>query len=87
MGQYDNPIPTWFLAPAHQEPNGQIGLRKSCELQKIILYVEKIGLELCKVFLMFPLNMNFKPQSKKPAIAECGPHQLMVNTRRSSQNH
>jgi hypothetical protein len=37
------------------------------------------------IFVMFPNILNFHPQPKKLAIAGCGPHQLMVNTRQSSE--
>ncbi len=35
---------------------------------------------------MFPYVPNFNPQKQKPAISVCGPRQLIVNSRRSSQN-
>jgi hypothetical protein len=33
---------------------------------------------------MFSNILNFNPKQKKPAIAGCGPHQLMVDSRQSS---
>ncbi len=35
---------------------------------------------------MFPYVQNFTPQKQKPAISVCGPRQLVVNSKQSSQN-
>jgi len=34
---------------------------------------------------IFSKILNFNPQPKNPALAVCGPHQLMLNNRQSSQ--
>jgi hypothetical protein len=35
---------------------------------------------------MFPYLPNFNPQKQIPAISVCGPRQLIVNSRQTSQN-
>jgi hypothetical protein len=66
--------------------NGQIGSPKSFEFQELFSQGKQRLFERSFFFKMFPYVPNFNPQKQKPAISVCGPRQLIVNSRRSSQN-
>jgi hypothetical protein len=65
--------------------NGQIGSPKSFKFEEFFSQ-EKHRLRTLIFLKMFPDVPNFNPQKQKPAISVCGPRQLIVNSRRSSQN-
>ncbi len=65
--------------------NGQIGSPKSFKFQELFSQW-KHRLRTLIFFLMFPYLPNFNPKKQKPAISVCGPRQLIVNSRQSSQN-
>ncbi len=73
------------LGLTQQVLNGQIGSPKSFEFQEFFSQ-EKHRLRTLLFLKMLPYVPNFNSQKQKPAISVCGPRQLIVNDRRSSQN-
>jgi hypothetical protein len=65
--------------------NGQIGSLKSSEFQEFFSQ-GKHGLRMLIFLLTFSYLPYFNPQKIKPAIFLCGPRQMILNIRRSSQN-
>ncbi len=64
--------------------NGQSWSFKSSEFQ--FFFSEGKYWFRMLIFLNGPISTDFNPQKRKPAIFLCGPHQLIVNSRQSSQN-
>ncbi len=70
---------------SQQVLNGQIGSLKSSEFQEFFSQ-GKHRLRMLILLLTFSYLTYFNPQKIKPAFFLCGPRQLILNSRRSSQN-